>query len=240
MSVGDVYNHFAYERVLTPEAGRAFVQSLTTGSDDVLAEASRQSLKCPLTRLMPDVPARGWLCRHIQCFDLYAFVIMQAEAKANRWHCPICFSVATHVVVDRYMGSIIERARELPGCESVEFQPSGLYRLIVEEFGEGSDEDDEVGVKKEPQMPFVEMPVKKLKLCARRLVWEDFSSCKDYAGNVTEEVMRSAECYQYAVQVRQQGVIPRVDPVPLTKKLFEPLFSSDSHGVSSAQPIEIS
>lgn len=50
-----------------------------------------QPLLCPLTRERLVVPARGCRCRHIQCFDLEAYLVTSARATfQQRWRCPIC------------------------------------------------------------------------------------------------------------------------------------------------------
>lgn len=52
-----------------------------------------QPLLCPLTREHLGLPARGRACRHVQCFDLEAYLRTSvATTFHRRWHCPICDS----------------------------------------------------------------------------------------------------------------------------------------------------
>ncbi|KAH7718195.1 chromatin protein [Aphelenchoides avenae] len=46
------------------------------------------SLKCPISKKRIQVAAKGVNCRHMQCFDLSAFI--QVRACSNRWYCPLC------------------------------------------------------------------------------------------------------------------------------------------------------
>jgi len=50
-----------------------------------------QSLVCPLTRERIWAPVRGITCKHLQCFDLEAYLETSSRAAFHRrWHCPVC------------------------------------------------------------------------------------------------------------------------------------------------------
>lgn len=132
------------------------------------------------------------------------------------------------------MRSIIDRAKELPGCEAVEFHPNGLYRLISEDFSDGSDDDDLPPIKREADTKDNELPRKRQKVCARKLLWEDFASWI-----VSELVLQSSECYQYALQVKLEGVRPRPSGQSQQRTTPHVVEINLSQGSSFAQPIEI-
>ena len=77
---------------------RVFAKVLTSfkqDDDDLVVEETRLSLRCPLSLAMLNIPARGSVCKHAQCFDLESYVSMNrkrstASAK-NRWKCPLCW-----------------------------------------------------------------------------------------------------------------------------------------------------
>lgn len=194
-----VFNRFLYENVLSPEAGRSFIVSQTS---DVNPESSRQSLKCPLTRYLPDNPARGWLCRHVQCFDLFPYMVMQIEAKANRWKCPICGAMVAHVYVDNYIKSIVNWAREIPGCSLVEFQANGLYRLVTEDQGMDSSDEDDLPIKRSASPASDDCIIKQPKLESGTLAWKDFFQ------GLSQAALHCSLVYQYALQRRPYGSTP--------------------------------
>ena len=196
LTVEELLNRYLYERILTPEMGKAFVKSRAGSSEDIQADVYRQPLVCPLTRMVPDIPARGTYCQHVQCFDLLAYVVLQEKTKTNKWHCPICFGLVLRITVDEYMKEIVERARKRKGCEAVEFTQDGGYRLLVEDMDAGSDEDtEEPGRRRPVDLEEEQGPVKRPKVEGRRLNWKDFKCL--YEGLAVEDVYM-ALCYQNA------------------------------------------
>jgi len=64
------------------------------GDADVVASAMRLTLQCPLTRSRMSTPVRTTNCRHIECFDLDAFLQCQRAARIPKWKCPLCSAIA--------------------------------------------------------------------------------------------------------------------------------------------------
>jgi len=140
-----VIKALSQEAILDSVQGKAFVRSILNVSGEVYSEACKQSVKCPLTRVLPVEPVRGARCRHIQCFDLEAYVVMQEKAKVNRWKCPICSSLAIHLIRDKYMKEVMEMAN-LVGSSLVEFNPDGSYYVIPDITEDQSSSDEEEAV----------------------------------------------------------------------------------------------
>lgn len=143
---------------MTVEAGKAFLSTHMPICDDVYTDTFCQVLRCPLTRVLPDIPVRGTRCSHVQCFDLSAYIVLQEAGKSHRWRCPICLSAAISVVVDTYIQKIVCEAKEV-GAFAAEFEASGGYRLVVE----NEDELAEPGT------------AKRTRYAIRRLQWSDFA-----------------------------------------------------------------
>jgi hypothetical protein len=59
-----------------------------TAADDVSSAGSLVSLRCPLSYMKMEVPARGPLCEHDAAFDLATY-IAQGVATST-WNCPVC------------------------------------------------------------------------------------------------------------------------------------------------------
>lgn len=156
---------------MSREEGKALIMKRTKGGDEVEARVCKTSLRCPLTRLLPDRPVRGVNCQHLQCFDLRPFVILQEKAKSNRWTCPICGVKVLSVVLDLYLEEVVKKARE-QASDTVEFTEDGKYVLIpdVEDLDE-----EETGVGKRKAGPLSEsVPFKRSEI-GGRLNWKDFA-----------------------------------------------------------------
>ncbi|KAI1705922.1 c2H2-type zinc-finger domain-containing protein [Ditylenchus destructor] len=74
-------------------------------------EQTKVSLLCPLTKERIIVPVRYRDCRHLQCFDLKAFLAM--KAKRNFLNCPICDATIdreltiTSLCIDKFFQQIL-------------------------------------------------------------------------------------------------------------------------------------
>ncbi|KAI1293841.1 Zinc finger MIZ domain-containing protein 1 [Halotydeus destructor] len=81
---------------------------MTSGAlDGVEQTAIKVSLKCPITYKRICLPARGSECKHIPCFDLESYLVMNAER--GTWRCPVCNKSALleGLEVDQYIWGII-------------------------------------------------------------------------------------------------------------------------------------
>eukprot|EP00746_Dinoflagellata_sp_MGD_P140290 gnl/MRDRNA2_/MRDRNA2_73566_c0_seq3.p1 gnl/MRDRNA2_/MRDRNA2_73566_c0~~gnl/MRDRNA2_/MRDRNA2_73566_c0_seq3.p1 ORF type:complete len:766 (-),score=156.83 gnl/MRDRNA2_/MRDRNA2_73566_c0_seq3:63-2360(-) len=96
---------------------------------------TRLELLCPLSGRRIETPARGWHCRHLQCFDLEAYLVSnQSVARAfnNRWKCPLCKSVITpphDLYVDGYCAKVLRKAKM--GINAVDIDPANLQWKFV-------------------------------------------------------------------------------------------------------------
>jgi len=173
---------------LSAEEGKAFISRRTRGGDEVEARVCKASLRCPLSRLLPDTPVRGLNCMHIQCFDLRAFVLLQEKAKSNRWHCPICGLMVLTVTADKYMEEVVRKAKE-EVADTVEFRADGSYVLIPdledEEVLESRADKRRAGLLPEPVL-------QKRQEVGGRLLWKDFKVTH------VPEYLHTSRCYEAA------------------------------------------
>ena len=65
------------------------------------------SLRCPISLTRIKIPARGNECKHLQCFDLGSFLILNADKRI--WRCPLCPQpiLSENLEVDQYILNII-------------------------------------------------------------------------------------------------------------------------------------
>ncbi|KAH7648835.1 hypothetical protein FG379_002305 [Cryptosporidium bovis] len=81
--------------------------------DDIVCLNKDQSLNvlCPLTMDIIELPARGYFCKHINCFDLKAFIQINSTIKAfnTRWKCPYCYQIIrpSMLIIDNFVKSLI-------------------------------------------------------------------------------------------------------------------------------------
>lgn len=183
-------------------SGQSFVRSKVRSSGDVVTSSFRQSLKCPLTRLLPQTPVRGVRCTHVQCFDLVPYVIMQEKAKAVRWHCPICNQLALKLVADEYMQKIVRDA-EQSKASLVTFGDEGEVCMLEESSDEGESSSEErlqLNSKRPSSTPSLQ-PSKK-----RLLEWSHFQG-KAHTGAVLPQDLFDSLPYQNAARKHRKVLI---------------------------------
>ena len=195
LSCDAVFKAMSTANTLSVEAGKSFVLTHTVSSGDVTAEGCTVSLKCPLSRFLPEVPARGVRCQHIQCFDLRAYIVLQERAKSCRWRCPICGMLALNVIVDRYMQAVLKQANA-DGADSVEFLSDGRFLLMPES------DDEEAPPRKRPKPVPLELVDGKVVIhpgteTLDRLAWEDFAG-----GKASSPAVYATVCYREAAKTR--------------------------------------
>ena len=97
--------------------------------DDLVATSTIVPLRCPLSAMRIETPARSKVCSHLKVFDLHSFLRM--NSRSQKWQCPFCMRSA-HVgdlEVDLYLQGILAAVKRLPGndeVDEVEVRPSDL------------------------------------------------------------------------------------------------------------------
>ncbi|XP_055530102.1 zinc finger MIZ domain-containing protein 1 isoform X3 [Wyeomyia smithii] len=88
--------------------GHTTNQPLGVEKDSLESAASNKvSLKCTITSKRITLPARGHDCKHIQCFDVEAYLALNCERGS--WRCPVCNKPALTegLEIDQYMWAIL-------------------------------------------------------------------------------------------------------------------------------------
>lgn len=74
----------------------------------------RSRLLCPVSLVRMKTPARGFRCRHLQCFDLQTYLSTNYRIAAfnRRWRCPVCDVELkpTDLFIDTYLLQVQEQA----------------------------------------------------------------------------------------------------------------------------------
>lgn len=99
-------------------------------ADGVEQTAIKVSLKCPISFRRMTLPARGAECRHIPCFDLETYLIMNAERA--QWKCPICTRPALleTLEVDQYIWGICNALSNQPGVDEVTMDAKAKWTVF--------------------------------------------------------------------------------------------------------------
>jgi hypothetical protein len=100
--------------------------SVTPPNDDKM----NISLVCPMSRRRIMLPARGIDCTHIQCFDLEAYLRVNAERCI--WMCPICDKPALFegLEVDQYVWGILQHMSNVQALE-VTVDPTASWKPVI-------------------------------------------------------------------------------------------------------------
>merc|ERR1719284_292939 len=93
----------------------------------------RLRLRCPITlERFASAPARGESCRHLQCFDLEAYLVANYRTRAfnNRWRCPLCDTELRpqDLRIDAFVESVLRSTQEAD--EEVLLDRDGSWRRV--------------------------------------------------------------------------------------------------------------
>jgi hypothetical protein len=110
-----------------------FASSLDGCIEDFQCAASdRARLICPISLARIRTPVRGKKCRHMQCFDLEAYLVSNQKMSAinKRWTCPICDAPVkppSDLFIDTWFVQILAETGRYD--EEVAFDSTGGYRV---------------------------------------------------------------------------------------------------------------
>jgi len=124
--------------------------SISRGDGEVQCLGTdRTRLLCPITMVRPDKPARGKQCRHLQCFDLMAFLESNQQMKAinNRWSCPVCSHVLkpNDLCIDLFIADILARTGK--DVDEVVVKKDGKWSVNGRNQAANSIADEEIHVE---------------------------------------------------------------------------------------------
>lgn len=90
-----------------PSVGADGVPNGAGSPDAAQQQCAKISLKCPITKTRIRLPARGHECKHVQCFDLEAYLMINSERGS--WRCPECSksAITDTLEIDQYIWAIL-------------------------------------------------------------------------------------------------------------------------------------
>merc|ERR1719203_706792 len=121
--------------------------TMESTGEEVNAEGSdRCRLVCPITLARLETPARGHRCRHLQCFELKAYLTANSRMAAfnRRWRCPVC-DIALKPPEDLFVDTHILRilSKSEPDDEEIALDNIGDWSVTAKAAPPGSPSSDE-------------------------------------------------------------------------------------------------
>ncbi|KAI9470496.1 MAG: hypothetical protein EXX96DRAFT_584533 [Benjaminiella poitrasii] len=128
-------------------------QSNDDDDDDlmVVQESVKLRLKCPITMVRMKQPVRGKKCKHIDCFDLKAYLLVN-NTRNPTWQCPHCNNMVgpNLLVRDELTEKLL---KELPkNVAEIEYTQDHSQYKIIQLDDPDSDEEEDSDIKKSTEV----------------------------------------------------------------------------------------
>lgn len=130
VSVATLVENLKKNCVKDAEITRKMVRDkLQINDDDFEIETTtyKISLMCPLMKFRMHLPGRSSKCKHVQCFDIESYLMM--NEKKPTWNCPVCDQHVPYenLIIDSLYQEILSKATDV---EEVQFTADGQWSKI--------------------------------------------------------------------------------------------------------------
>eukprot|EP01119_Soliformovum_irregulare_P013226 TRINITY_DN3508_c0_g1_i1.p1 TRINITY_DN3508_c0_g1~~TRINITY_DN3508_c0_g1_i1.p1 ORF type:complete len:526 (-),score=122.47 TRINITY_DN3508_c0_g1_i1:38-1615(-) len=107
------------------------LHSFDVGEGEIQEISTKITLRDPLTRAVITHPARATTCRHLQCFELEAYLKM--NERVPHFKCPVCNKPALYkdLIIDSFFKLILSKVSNSDDTEVV-IQPDGTWSTVKE------------------------------------------------------------------------------------------------------------
>ena len=101
---------------------------ITDSDFEIETNTLKVSLMCPLMKFRIQLPGRAFNCKHVQCFDLESYLMM--NEKKPTWNCPVCDQNTPYenLIIDGLYQEILSQVTD---CEEVQFAPDSSWTKVV-------------------------------------------------------------------------------------------------------------
>jgi E3 SUMO-protein ligase PIAS3 len=132
VSVASLIQHLKQNCVKEAEQTRKMVrEKLQITDSDFLIETEtlKVNLSCPLMKTRLQLPGRSFKCKHVQCFELESYLMM--NEKKPTWNCPVCDQNAPFddLIIDGLNQEILSKCTDV---DEVEFLADGTWKKVNE------------------------------------------------------------------------------------------------------------
>ncbi|XP_070495304.1 zinc finger MIZ domain-containing protein 2 isoform X1 [Chironomus tepperi] len=129
-AVAKIKRSFAQGHIQSPQTNPSGVPTIDKDGSMDQQQSLKVFLKCPITCKRITLPARGHDCKHIQCFDLEAY--LQINCERGNWRCPVCNKPALTegLEIDQYMWAILNTLTSQQETEEVMIDAQANWKAI--------------------------------------------------------------------------------------------------------------
>jgi len=132
VSVAHLVAHLKTNCTNKAEATRQMVREklqITDSDFEIETSTLKVSLLCPLMKFRINLPGRASTCKHVQCFDLESYLMM--NEKKPTWNCPVCDQNAPfdNLLIDSLNQEILAACPR--DIEEVVFAQDGSWTKVV-------------------------------------------------------------------------------------------------------------
>jgi hypothetical protein len=136
VTVQSLIDNLVKNSIQDPEITRNMVREklqITDADLEIETNTLKVSLHCPLMKFKIQLPGRSTECKHVQCFDLQSYLMM--NEKKPTWNCPVC---DRHTPYDKLIicGLFKEILAKVNDCEEILFAPDATWTKIKENLNE--------------------------------------------------------------------------------------------------------
>ena len=103
---------------------------ITDSDFEIETSTLKVSLQCPLMKTRMQLPGRSYKCKHVQCFELESYLMM--NEKKPTWSCPVCDQNAPYddLIIDALNQEILAKCGDI---EEVQFAADGTWSKVTEQ-----------------------------------------------------------------------------------------------------------
>jgi len=133
------------------QSSKQTIQKSFDNSGEIEEISRRVSLRDPLSQMRIKTPVRGSDCKHVQCFDLEPYLLINFNDP--KFKCPVCYKQAyySQLIVDSYFEEILSNITD-EDTEEVQLLPDATWKEEMrpkKRKGEYSDDEDEPDFKRQ-------------------------------------------------------------------------------------------
>lgn len=133
VSVKSLIDYLKAKKTIDGELTKKMVREKLQISDsdfEIETNYYKVSLLCPLMKFRIQIPTRATSCKHIQCFDLESYLMM--NEKKPTWLCPVCdqYTPFDSLLIDSLFQDILNKC---PDIEDVQFNADAQWSIVKPE-----------------------------------------------------------------------------------------------------------
>ena len=135
LNIQELSNQILTNNKLSIQQSKKFIMEKFSEYPDLEISEIKVDLLCKITYTLMDIPARGVMCTHIDCFSLKFYIQSMQVNSMRKWVCPVCRKMSSSLIVDGYLMEILEEVRKSENdWEKVYFLRDGSYKFTKTSF----------------------------------------------------------------------------------------------------------